>query len=143
MSRNADLFVQVLRYSALGFGVAYGIRHQSTLTAKAKQNQIERDQLSLVESAKKEYAKKFSPKEEGSKCKPFLSSALGTWFFGPVMVFALGQSCAGGGFGLEGSGVGRWENSMEQRAAKRIRAIQIAALSPNANDICFHSHNRP
>ncbi|MCJ1464565.1 hypothetical protein MMC07_003178 [Pseudocyphellaria aurata] len=59
--------VNVLRFSALGFGVVYGIRHQSTLLEKAKQNQIERDyqhQLSLVEKAKKELAKK-SAEETG------------------------------------------------------------------------------
>lgn len=60
--------VNVLRFSALGFGVAYGIWHQSTLTAKAKHNQIQREyqhQLSLTEKAKKEYAKKVSPEVEG------------------------------------------------------------------------------
>ncbi|MCJ1428685.1 hypothetical protein MMC29_006596 [Sticta canariensis] len=59
--------VNVLRYSALGAGVAYGIWHQSVLTQKAKRNQAERDyqhQLSLVEKAKQDYAKKLSPQAE-------------------------------------------------------------------------------
>lgn len=68
--------LQVLRYSALGAGVAYGIWHQSVLTEKAKRNQAERDyqhQLSLVEKAKKDYAKKLSPQAEGGggECKAF------------------------------------------------------------------------
>ncbi|MCJ1268675.1 hypothetical protein MMC22_008563 [Lobaria immixta] len=89
--------VNVLRFSALGFGVAYGIWHQSTLTAKAKHNQIQREyqhQLSLTEKAKKEYAKKVSPEVEGD---------LVAW--GRAGVSTLKRSSAEEWFGWEVAGV--------------------------------------
>lgn len=55
---------QVLRWSALGLGVVYGVWHQSSLSAQAKHNHIQREhqhQTSLIEKAKEEYKKRLSP----------------------------------------------------------------------------------
>ncbi|WEW58469.1 F1F0 ATP synthase subunit e, mitochondrial [Emydomyces testavorans] len=56
--------VNVLRYSALFFGVFYGFYHQSSLNAQAKAAQIDRDyhrKEQLIEQAKAEFARKNSP----------------------------------------------------------------------------------
>ncbi|KAL2049544.1 hypothetical protein ABVK25_010231 [Lepraria finkii] len=56
----------VLRYSALGAGIFYGLYHQSALKARSKINQINADyqhQSSLIQKAKAEWAKKTMPKE--------------------------------------------------------------------------------
>lgn len=98
---------QVLRFSALGFGVAYGIWHQSTLTAKAKHNQIEREhqhQLSLREKAKKEYAKKLSPEVEGGECNGFSKCSLDLVVWGRAGVSMLERSSAEEWFGVAGGG---------------------------------------
>ena len=55
---------QVLRYSALVFGVFYGFSHQKTLNANAKVQHEEheyRKKESLIEKAKLEWAKKSMP----------------------------------------------------------------------------------
>lgn len=56
----------MLRYSALFFGVFYGFYHQSTLSAKAKLAEIDREyhhKESLIQQAKAEFAKKNMPAE--------------------------------------------------------------------------------
>lgn len=56
---------QILRYGALGGGVFYGWTHQSTLTAKSKLIQAERERVHhnhLVEKAHEEYLKRKEPK---------------------------------------------------------------------------------
>ncbi|KAI9879474.1 MAG: hypothetical protein M1830_008433 [Pleopsidium flavum] len=58
--------VNVVRYSALAFGVFYGFYHQSTLTAQLKLNEINRDyehKESLIQKAKAEYTKKTMPSQ--------------------------------------------------------------------------------
>ncbi|KAL9636191.1 MAG: hypothetical protein Q9164_002981 [Protoblastenia rupestris] len=60
----ASAGVNVLRYSALAGGVAYGIYHQSVLSAKQKINQMEHEhkqQESLMERAKREWKDKTTP----------------------------------------------------------------------------------
>ncbi|RMZ85166.1 hypothetical protein DV738_g225, partial [Chaetothyriales sp. CBS 135597] len=56
--------VNVLRYSALIFGVFYGFQHQRSITASIKASEehaeYERKQ-SLIDQAKKEWAKKTLP----------------------------------------------------------------------------------
>ena len=55
---------QVLRYSALAFGVFYGFYHQRSLTAQLKMNEINREyqhKESLIQQAKAEYTKKTMP----------------------------------------------------------------------------------
>lgn len=57
---------QVLRYSALFFGVFYGFYHQSSLNAKAKIAELEREyhrKEQLIEQAKAAFAKRNDPKE--------------------------------------------------------------------------------
>ena len=57
---------QVLRYSALAFGVFYGFYHQSSLLAQQKLNEINREyqaKESLIAKAKAEYTKKTMPQE--------------------------------------------------------------------------------
>lgn len=80
--------VQVFRYSALLFGVLYGVYHQSTITAKTKLAQIDREyshKESLILQAKAEFAKKNMPAEsktegDGSKYNVvFLYQVAGTW----------------------------------------------------------------
>jgi len=54
----------VLRYSALLFGVFYGITHQRSITATQKSQAAKRDyehKQKLIEQAKAEYAKKKNP----------------------------------------------------------------------------------
>ncbi|PTB64445.1 hypothetical protein BBK36DRAFT_1136128 [Trichoderma citrinoviride] len=56
--------VNVLRWSALAFGVFYGFSHQRTITAtqRAQHAQHEYEQKQkLIEQAKAEYAKKTKP----------------------------------------------------------------------------------
>jgi len=55
---------QVLRYSALGAGVLYGVYHQASLSAAAKVSAAHRayeHKQSLIEKAKEEYSKKINP----------------------------------------------------------------------------------
>jgi F-type H+-transporting ATP synthase subunit e len=55
---------QVARYSALGFGIIYGLYHQATLTSSAKLAATKREyehKEKLIEKAKAEYFKKQSP----------------------------------------------------------------------------------
>jgi len=56
--------VNVLRYSALFFGVFYGFSHQRSLTATAKATHAEHEykhKESLIQKAKAEFAKKSLP----------------------------------------------------------------------------------
>lgn len=71
---------QVLRWSALFAGVAYGVYHQSSLRSQAKVNEATRKyhhQENLIAKAKAEYLKKTMPKdklaagEEGTLCSLF------------------------------------------------------------------------
>jgi hypothetical protein len=58
---------QVLRYSALIFGVFYGITHQQTLLSQQKANELKRkyhDEESLIAKAKAEYVKKTKPESQ-------------------------------------------------------------------------------
>ena len=59
---------QVIRYSALFFGILYGITHQATLTTQARLNSARREQehqSSIVEKAREEFGKR-GKKTEGS-----------------------------------------------------------------------------
>ncbi|KAJ9648464.1 F1F0 ATP synthase subunit e, mitochondrial [Coniosporium apollinis] len=56
--------VNVLRWSALGLGVFYGLYHQGKISAKEKLDQINRDyerKASLINEAKAAYMKKTMP----------------------------------------------------------------------------------
>jgi F-type H+-transporting ATP synthase subunit e len=58
------IFLQVARYSALGFGIIYGIYHQATLTSSAKLAATKREyehKQKLIEQAKAEYSKRKLP----------------------------------------------------------------------------------
>jgi len=58
--------INVLRYSALIFGVFYGFSHQKTLNANAKAAHAEHEykhKESLIQKAKLEWAKKTLPPE--------------------------------------------------------------------------------
>lgn len=57
-------YLQVLRYSALVLGIFYGFTHQRTLNTNAKAAQAEHEykhKESLIQKAKREYAKKHLP----------------------------------------------------------------------------------
>ncbi len=57
---------QVLRYSALIFGVAYGFQHQRTITSNARAahaNAEYQHKVDLISKAKLEWAKKSLPPE--------------------------------------------------------------------------------
>ena len=57
---------QVLRYTALISGVAYGLYRQSVISAQSKIAQIDREyksQENLIQKAKAEYVKKTMPRE--------------------------------------------------------------------------------
>jgi len=59
-----SICIQVLRYSALGAGIFYGLYRQASLTASAKLAAIDREyehKQSLIEKAKAEYIKKNMP----------------------------------------------------------------------------------
>jgi len=59
--------VNVLRWSALAFGVFYGFYHQSSLTAQAKTNKIQREyqhKQHLIDQARAEYIKKTLPADK-------------------------------------------------------------------------------
>lgn len=60
----ADIPAQVLRWSALGAGIFYGLYHQAKLSTAAKLAAIDREyqhKQSLIEKAKAEYTKKSLP----------------------------------------------------------------------------------
>ena len=70
---------QVLRYSALGAGIFYGLYHQAKLSSAAKLAAINREyehKQHLIEKAKAEYSKKNSP--------PSAKTEGGDSTFGPV-----------------------------------------------------------
>lgn len=57
---------QVLRYSALIFGIAYGFQHQRTITSNAKIQHAQKEyqhKADLIQKAKAEWAKKSLPPE--------------------------------------------------------------------------------
>jgi len=59
-----SICLQVLRYSALGAGIFYGLYRQASLSASAKLAAIDREyehKRSLIEKAKAEYTKKNMP----------------------------------------------------------------------------------
>lgn len=61
--------VNVLRYSALVFGVAYGVYHQASLNTKARVAEVDREyrrKEKLIEQAKAEWKKKTSPPDTKS-----------------------------------------------------------------------------
>ena len=68
--------MQVLRWSALGAGIFYGLYRQSMLSAKSKVHEIDTEydhKSKLIQKAKAEWTKKTMPKESkteggGSKC---------------------------------------------------------------------------
>lgn len=64
-----DYRIQVLRWSALGLGVFYGLYRQSTISAadKLKANMAEYEhKQSLIEQAKSEYQKLNAPSDNKS-----------------------------------------------------------------------------
>ncbi|KAF2831667.1 hypothetical protein CC86DRAFT_366986 [Ophiobolus disseminans] len=73
---STSVGVNVLRWSALGFGVFYGAYHQLSLSAadKAKHAQKEWDHKeSLIRQAKQEWARKHpqeQPKSSGANADP-------------------------------------------------------------------------
>lgn len=74
------LCLQVLRWSALAFGVFYGFSHQRTITAtqKAQHDKHEWDQKQkLIDQAKAEYAKLKKPAApaSGDECTSKLDEA--------------------------------------------------------------------
>lgn len=57
-------FTQVLRYSALIFGIFYGFQHQRSITSNAKVAHAEAEyqhKVDLIQKAKAEWAKKTLP----------------------------------------------------------------------------------
>ncbi|KAI9845914.1 MAG: hypothetical protein M1837_004450 [Sclerophora amabilis] len=59
--------VNVLRYSALAFGVFYGFSHQISLSTRAKAAQVDRDyehKQDLIAQAKAAWVKKSMPPEK-------------------------------------------------------------------------------
>ncbi|EAW20096.1 ATP synthase subunit e [Aspergillus novofumigatus IBT 16806] len=58
--------VNVLRYSALVAGLIYGVYHQNSITAQAKQAEADREYARkerLIQQAKAEWKKKTAPKD--------------------------------------------------------------------------------
>lgn len=66
---------QVLRWSALGLGVAYGFYHQTTITAadKLRENQkVYEHKQALINQARQEYQKKTAPKSKSGGMSPHI-----------------------------------------------------------------------
>lgn len=64
---SADCYPQVLRWSALGFGVFYGIYHQSSIKTQERTrrfNQEYQHKEQLITKAKAEFLKKTLPPEK-------------------------------------------------------------------------------
>jgi F-type H+-transporting ATP synthase subunit e len=62
-----NTLLQVLRYSALGAGIFYGLYHQAKLSTSAKLAAVNREyehKQSLIEKAKAEYTKKNQPSSQ-------------------------------------------------------------------------------
>jgi F-type H+-transporting ATP synthase subunit e len=60
-NRNAE---QVLRWSALAFGIFYGITHQASISSKDRTAQLNREyerKRSLIQQAKEEYQRQTNP----------------------------------------------------------------------------------
>ncbi|KAK7725047.1 F1F0 ATP synthase subunit e, mitochondrial [Botryosphaeria dothidea] len=65
----ASTGVNVLRWSALGLGLFYGVYHQAKISSKDKADAINREyqrKEDLIKKAKEEYHKKTSPPQPGS-----------------------------------------------------------------------------
>lgn len=61
--------MQVLRWSALGLGLFYGVYHQAKISSKDKTDAINREyqrKEDIIKKAKEEYHKKISPPAPGS-----------------------------------------------------------------------------
>lgn len=67
------LFDQVLRYSALAFGVFYGFSHQRSITASQKAAAAQKEwahKQQLIEQARSQYAESKNPKAQSSQKSP-------------------------------------------------------------------------
>lgn len=65
----ASTGVNVLRWSALGLGLFYGVYHQAKISSKDKTDAINREyqrKEDMIKKAKEEYHKKISPPAPGS-----------------------------------------------------------------------------
>ncbi|OCL12071.1 hypothetical protein AOQ84DRAFT_312823 [Glonium stellatum] len=63
---STSVRVNVLRWSALGFGVFYGVYHQASISSREKIDKINRDykhKEELITKAKAEWKKKTMPAE--------------------------------------------------------------------------------
>lgn len=79
-SANHHFSHQVLRYSALAFGVFYGFSHQRSITASQKAAAAQKEwahKQHLIEQARAQYAESKNPKPSSSEKSPrmFLSSS--------------------------------------------------------------------
>jgi F-type H+-transporting ATP synthase subunit e len=68
------LHLQVLRWSALGFGVFYGVYHQASISARDRMAAAKADydhKAKLISEAKAEYNKKTNPESaKAAESKP-------------------------------------------------------------------------
>ncbi|KAI4763201.1 hypothetical protein E4T52_04781 [Aureobasidium sp. EXF-3400] len=80
----------VLRWSALGLGVAYGFYHQTAITAadKLRENQKEYERKqSLINQARQEYQKKTAPpSKSGGMSRRTLRQSLPIYLHTPTAV---------------------------------------------------------
>ncbi|BCR90785.1 ATP synthase subunit e [Aspergillus chevalieri] len=68
--------VNVLRYSALAAGLAYGVYHQSSLNSQARRAEADREyarKAALIEQAKAEWKKKTTPQEPQTQASGVIS----------------------------------------------------------------------
>jgi len=76
-SRLIWIDVQVLRWSALGFGVVYGIYHQATISASDRMHAAKESydqKQSLISQAKAEYQRSTASPSESSNQSMFKDS---------------------------------------------------------------------
>jgi F-type H+-transporting ATP synthase subunit e len=92
--RLTNVVIQVLRYSALAVGVAYGFYHQRTITQHVRSEQAQREykhKEQLIAQAKAEFAKSKQPasaKTDSKAGRTFLPRSIEARSF---PFFALGE----------------------------------------------------
>lgn len=75
-TRKANTIAQVLRYSALAFGVFYGFTHQRTITATSNAAHAKKEyehQQQLIEQARAKFAEQKNPKPLSAQSSPCTS----------------------------------------------------------------------
>ncbi|KAK7908055.1 mitochondrial ATPase- f0 complex- subunit e [Apiospora marii] len=94
---SASSGVNVLRYSALAFGVFYGFSHQRSITASQKAAAAQKEwahKQHLIEQARAQYAESKNPKPSSSEKSPLKQDPMDPKFDLEAYLVALDKQSA-------------------------------------------------